>query len=196
MNEYIIPVLSLVIGLSGWGKVLYDLVTSRPKIRGRVFQVIRAQMEDPRKKGANVSAFIAYLYLVNKRRNTIHVLDYEMEIKVGKKWTRLLRVYGIQNVKNSFKSISGSNIEINNFENNLIYMKNKPVEYGTPLHGWIVFVGPDYFYNNKSINAFRLTCIDAFQGRHRIVTEPNEFANVYLLRDIADIKMKDQFVYE
>jgi hypothetical protein len=195
MNQYIIPILSLLIGFSGWGKVLYDLVTSRPKIRGRVFQVIQGQMADPNKKGGTLAAFITYLYLVNKRRNTIHVLDYEMEIKVGRKWIRLSRVYGIQNITNSFGSSMGGKIDIKNFEKNLIYMKNKPVEYGEPLHGWIVFVGPENLYNNKIIGAFKLTCIDAFQEKHCIFTKPSDFASVYLLEDIAEIKTPNNSVY-
>jgi hypothetical protein len=140
-----------------------------------------AQAEEP------LAAFVVYLYLVNRRRNTIHILDYEMEIRVARKWTRLTRVYGIHNVHNCFDSASGP-IQIENFEANLIYRKNKPVEYGQPLHGWIVFVGPDYLRSSK-IKAFRVTCIDAFQKKHRLVTEDKGLGSVYLLQDIADIKV-------
>ena len=181
-------IIGFSIALSGWGKVIYDHVTSRPKIRGRIFQMIKAQMAHPQDKGKILSAFIAYLYLVNKRRNTIHILDYGLEAKIDRKWVKLARVYGLHNVKNSFSALAGGDIEIRDFENNLIYRKNKPVEYGQPLHGWICFVGPDHLFHNEA-TAFRLTCVDAFHKKHCIVTRPNEFEHLYLLQDIADVSV-------
>jgi len=187
MAEYLTTLVGPIIALSGWAKVLYDHVTSRPRICGRVFQVILGQMANPAQAEEPLAAFVVYLYLVNRRRNTIHVLDYEMEIRVARKWTRLSRVYGIHNVQNCFASASGP-IQIENFEANLIYRKNKPVEYGQPLHGWIVFVGPESLRNSR-IKAFRVTCIDAFQKKHRLLTKDKGLASVYLLQDIADIKV-------
>lgn len=188
MKEYLITIIGFFIAFSGWGKVLYDHVTSRPKIRGRIFQVIIAQMADPINTGNSLTAFITYIYLVNKRRNSIHVLDYEMEIKINRKWVRLKRVYGVHNVKNYFNSASDAEIQVNNFEDNLIYRKNRPVEYGLALHGWIVFAASGNIQNNN-VHAFRLTCIDVFQKKHRIITNSNEFGNISLLQDIADIKI-------
>lgn len=188
MKEYLTTIIGFGIAFSGWVKVLYDHVTSRPKIRGRVFQMMRAQMAHPQKQGGSLAAFIAYLYLVNKRRNTIHVLDYELEIKVGRKWVKLARVYGIHNVRSSFDAVSGDNIQIKNFEDNLIYRKSKPVEYGQPLHGWIVFAGSEELYK-CDVLAYRLTCVDAFHNKHRIVTKPKEFENLFLLQDVADVQM-------
>ena len=191
MKEYLITIIGFAIAFAGWGKVLYDHVTSKPKIRGRVFNMMRAQMANPVQDGETLAAFIAYLYLVNKRRNTIHVLDYELEAKVDRKWIRLARVYGIHKVKNSFNGAFGKDIQINNFEDNLIYRKSKPVEYGLPLHGWIVFAGPEHLHGTQ-IPAYRLTCIDAFQKKHVIVTKSEDFENLSLLQDIADIKMSNR----
>jgi hypothetical protein len=187
MNDYTLPVIGFVIALSGWAKVLYDYVTSRAKIRGQVFQLITGQMNDPRTPGKRLEAFITYLYLVNKRRNTIHILDYELEVKVDDKWTRLGRVYGLHNVKSSFGAIGGGNIEIKNFEDNLIYRKGKPAEYGQPLHGWIVFAGSEDLHG-VDIAAYRLTCIDAFRKKQRFVTKKEELAPLYLLQDMEDVK--------
>jgi hypothetical protein len=170
MNNYTLHIIGFIIALSGWAKVIYDYVTSRPRIRGQVLQVMRGQMTDPRDGEKRLSAVIAYLHLVNKRRNTIHVLDYELEIKVGGAWVKLSRVYGIHNVKNFFGALGGGNIEIQNFEGNLIYRQGKPVEYGQPLHGWIVFVGSENLHS-ADIAAFRLTCVDAFRKKHRFVTK-------------------------
>ena len=186
MKMDLITIIGFCLALSGWGKVICDHVTSRPKIRERIFQMIKSQMAHPQEGDKVLTAFIAYLYLVNKRRNTIHVLDYELEARIDRKWVKLKRVYGLHNVKNSFNAYAGGDIEIRNFENNLIYRKNKPVEYGQPLHGWICFVGPNHLYQDE-VWAFRLTCIDAFHKKHRIVTRPSEFALLYLLQDIADV---------
>jgi len=188
MKDYLIPIVSFIVALSGWAKVFYDYVASRPKIRGQVFQVMMGQMNDPNHKGKRLEAFVAYLYLVNKRRNTIHILDYELDVKVERKWVKLGRVYGIHNVKNSFGALAGGNIEIKNFEENLIYRKNKPAEYGQPIHGWIVFVGPEELHD-ADVLVYRLTCIDAFRKKHCIDTKKEELGSLLLLQDMADIKM-------
>ena len=188
---HLATIIGYVIAFSGWGKVLYDHVSSKPKIRGRVLNMMRALWPNPVQNGETLAAFIAYLYLVNKRRNLIHILDYMLEARVGSKWIKLRRVYGIHKVKNSFDGVFGKNIQVNNFEDNLIYRKNKPVEYGIPLHGWIVFAGPKYLYSSE-IPAFRLTCIDAFRKKHVIVSRQEEFENLPLLQDIADFKISDE----
>ena len=187
MAECLTTLVGPIIALSGWGKVLYDHVTSKPKICGRVFQVVLAQMANPAQAEEPLAAFVVYLYLVNRRRNTIHILDYEMEISVARKWTRLSRVSGIHNVHNCFNSASGP-IQIENFEANLIYRKNKPVEYGQPLHGWIVFVGPEYLRNSK-ISAFRVTCIDAFKRSTDFLQRTRGWGAFICCRTFADIKM-------
>ena len=157
----LITIIGFCLALSGWGKVICDHVTSRPKIRGRIFQMIKSQMAHPQEGDKVLTAFIAYLYLVNKRRNTIHVLDYELEARIDRKWVKLKRVYGLYNVKNSFNAYAGGDIEIRNFENNLIYRKNKPVEYGQPLHGWICFVGPNHLYQDEvcGVPAYLHRCV-------------------------------------
>jgi hypothetical protein len=58
MKEYLISSIGFIIAFSGWAKVLYDYVTSRPKIRGQVFQVMRGQMDDPRSKGKRFEALL------------------------------------------------------------------------------------------------------------------------------------------
>ncbi|MBU2053374.1 MAG: hypothetical protein KKC25_00130, partial [Proteobacteria bacterium] len=120
---------------------------------------------------------------------TIHIQDYELSIKVGSKWSKWIqlgRVYGIHGVKNSFDALAGGKIEIKNFEENLIYRKSKPVEYGQPLYGWIVFVGPTTLHD-ADVLSYRLTCTDAFRKKHCIYTKKEELGNLFLLQDMADI---------
>ena len=188
-TEYLYPTVTVIVALSGWGKVLYDYLQTEPKIKGQVFQVMRGFMDHPDIHGQKMTAFTTYLYLINQRRNAIHILDYELAIEVKSKWLRLKRVYGIHRLKNlDFKDSTGQDIKIDKFPDKLIYRKGSPVEYGTPLHGWIVFVGDPELWS-VDISRYKLTCIDAFRGRHEIVTNKEELANIYLLADLADFQI-------
>jgi hypothetical protein len=184
-------IFTIIVSLSGWGKVLYDYLSSKPKIKGQVFQVMRGQMSLSGASDEKMTAFFTYAYLVNRRKNFIHILDYELEIKFKNVWQKLKRVYGIHRIQDPhFIDSSGKEIKIRNFQDNLIYRKGRPVEYGTPLHGWVVFAGNQDLHN-ADISEFKLTCIDAFQGRHRIRTKSNKLANLEQLQDLADIQIPE-----
>ena len=181
----------MILALSGWGKVLYDHFAGRPRIRARVFNVMRGQLADPQGTKKTLTSFVIYLYLVNTRRNSVHVLDYELEARRDGQWIRLDRVYGIHNVQNlGFLAPDGTEIKISNFSDNLIYRKNLPVEYGKPLHGWIVFAG-EASLHQANIPRYRVTCIDAYRKRHRFETSQEKFENLFLLQDMADITLPE-----
>lgn len=183
----ILYIITSAIALSGWATVYYNYVTSVPKISGQVFQVMVGQMKHPTVADKELTSFTTYLYLINTRKSALHILDYEMEALVGGRWQRLERVYGIHAIKDlNFFSPEGRKIEIKNFSDNLIYRKNLPVEFGKPLHGWIVFAG-DASLHGKTIPEYRLTCIDAFRNKHVIISKREQFANIFLLQDLADI---------
>jgi hypothetical protein len=186
-----LQLLGLLLALSGWAKVIFDYVTGRPRIRGRIFTVMRGQMPNPARPSEMLTAFTTYLYLLNTRRNSVHMLDYEMEAQIGGKWHRLQRVYGIHNIKNlSFLAPDGTEIKISNFADNLIYRRNIAVEYGKPLHGWIVFAGDPTFHVVET-EKYRVTCIDVYRKRHVFVTTPKDFENLYLLQDMADVDIPE-----
>jgi len=186
-----IQVLGMLLALSGWGKVLYDHITARPRIRARVFNVMRGQMKHPGNTAKTLTSFVTYLYLVNTRRNSVHVLDYELEVLLDGEWIRLDRIYGIHNVQNlGFLAPDRTEIKISNFNDNLIYRKNLPVEYGKPLHGWIVFAGEASLYG-ADISRYRVTCVDAYRKKHKFETSPEEFENLYLLQDMAGIALPE-----
>lgn len=183
--------LGMIVALSGWGKVLYDHITGRPRIRARVFQVMRGQFRRPANANITLASFVTYLYLVNTRRNSIHVLDYELEVEVGGEWERLDRVYGVHNIVNlGFLAPDGTEIQIEDFRNNLIYRKNVPVEYGKPLHGWIVFAGREALYQAQ-VTRYRVICVDAYRKRHVFETSSEQFENIFLLQDMAGIAIPD-----
>ena len=179
--------LGLVLTLSGWGKVVYDHISSKPKIRGRVFQVMRGCMPHPERQGQKLTTFLTYLYLVNTRKSGVHILDFELQVLNEGKWIRLDRVYGLHNVRElNFDAPDGSPIKIQNFSSNLIYRKVGPVEFGKPLHGWIMFAGSPSLYG-VHIERFRVTCIDAYRRRHTLETKAAEFEGLHLLQELAEI---------
>lgn len=184
-----IQLIGLALALSGWAKVAYDLLTASPKVRGRILNIMRGQMQDPRQPSASLTAFTSYLYLVNERKNVVHLLDYELEVKVDKQWSRLERVYGLHTVENlAFNAPDGEPVTISSFSDNLIYRKNQPVEFGKPLHGWIMFAGTASLHQ-ADIACYRLTCIDAFDKRHVFQRAPKDFGNLNLLQEIAGISL-------
>ena len=112
-------IFAIIVSLSGWGKVLYDYLSSKPKIKGQVFQVMRGQMPLSTISEEKMTAFFTYVYLVNRRKNSIHVLDYELEIKIKNVWKKLKRVYGIHRIQDPhFLDPSGKEIQIQNFQEN------------------------------------------------------------------------------
>lgn len=121
----------------------------------------------------------------------MHLLDFELEIDRGGQWVRLDRVYGIHNVQNlGFSAPDGTEIKIESFNKNLIYRKNEAVDYGKPLHGWIVFAGDASLHRTK-IEKYRVTCIDAYRGKHVFETRSKDFENINLLQDMAGIAIPE-----
>lgn len=186
MSETDLKVIGFLLALSGWGKVYYDFVTSRPKIKGQVFQVMHGVSDFG--LGQNMAIFTTYLYLVNTRKSAIHILDYEFEVRTRDGWIRLKRVYGIHNIPNLTFGSDKGNIEIDEFSNNLIYRKGEPIEFGVPLHGWIMFAG-DMSLRGAEIKAYRVRCIDAFGKQHSIITVPSKLGSIELLQDIANVRL-------
>ena len=186
--DFLYYALSTVLALSGWAKIVYDYVTARPKIKTQIFQVMTGQMPHPQ-TGQKMTCFFPYLYLTNKRKSSTYILDYELEIKIKKKWHKLLRVYGAHKMKDpQFLDRQGNPIEMKNFTDNLIYRKKAPVEFANPLHGWIMFAGEVSFYDME-IAKYKAICIDAFGRKHKVVTKPKRFANLFLLQDLAEISI-------
>jgi hypothetical protein len=182
-------VISTILGISGWAKLAYDYIVSKPKIAGRVFNIITGSMPHPNIPNKQLTTFLVYLYLTNKRKSPIHILDYEMEIDAGKGYKHVDRVFGINNTNNwTFTDTQGQLLEIPNFQDKLIYKSARPVEYGQPLHGFVFFAG-DASYYGLSREKYKITCRDVFGNKHKIVYKPKESENLFLLQDIAGIRM-------
>ena len=192
--ELILKILGIALAFSGWGKVLLDHRSNKPKIIGRVLNVMRGQMSNPENPTQHLTTFTTYLYLLNARKNLMHILDYEMEVFANGKWVRLKRVYGVHNIKNlNFLDPAGNPIKIERFIENLIYRKGEPAQQGIPLHGWIVFGGEESLYKSDILK-YRLTCIDANLKKHKIQTNVKEFQNLYLLQEMAGIRFTNDSI--
>jgi len=192
INTTTILIISILVALSGWGTFIYNITTSTPKISGQIFTVIIGQMDNPENPSEKLTSFMAYLYLTNERKNSVHILDYELEVDSGNGFEKLLRVYGVQNVKNWDFSGGTHSIEIPDFNQKLIYAENKPVEYGSPLHGFVVFASKKpqkSFIESGHIYKYKVTVIDAFQKKHEIISSTDKLPNLYLLQDLAGIKL-------
>ena len=181
-------IITAIIGLSGWVKFVYDRWTSKPRIEGKILNVMIGRMPNPEQQGKYLTSFLVFLYLTNLRKSSVHMLDYEIEIDPGQGFERLKRVYGIdKNSEWAFFDSSGEKVDIKNFQNNLIYKKPNPVEFGSLYLGHILFAGEESLYKKK-IKRYKVTCIDALGGKHRFVSTPKEFCNLYLLQELAGIK--------
>jgi hypothetical protein len=180
------------VSVSGWTTFGYQIITSKPKINGQIFNVIIGQIDNLDNSGEKLTSFLVYLYLTNERKNSVHILDYELEVDTGSGFEKLLRVYGVQNTPNWSFSSETNQIEIPDFNKKLIYAENKPVEYGAPLCGFVVFASKNpqnSYIDSLGTNKYRVTIIDAFQEKHVIIASADKFPNLFLLQDLAGIKL-------
>jgi hypothetical protein len=175
-----------IFGLSGWATIAINYFSNKPKIKGRILSSMRATMTI---HGRAYTAFIFYLYLTNVRKSSVHVLEYEMRIKMGNKIIKLDRFYGARNVeKFNFNNIENMKVDIPDFKEKLIYFNAKAVEYGSPLMGFAFFVG-DVEYHQTKIDSYILTCIDVLGNYHEIECKEKDLINIGLLADLSGIEV-------
>jgi hypothetical protein len=170
---------------------------NRPKVRGRVFEVIRAEwtFNPPNEPNNRISkaAFWAYVYLTNYHRNSIRILDYELEIDFGEGFLKLNRVYGdISRVLPETlmvrisKEPTAREQPIKNINKHLLYKDAKPVQFGNFVHGFVMFAG-DISLHEKTIQKVRFTCIDVFNRKHVLRADYKDFAGLNPLLEILDV---------
>jgi hypothetical protein len=185
----------VVFAFSGWFKVYYDHQSSKPKIVGRILNLMGGQFLSPVNNKTYMS-FLLYPYLLNSRKNSVHILDYEAYIKIkgDRAWVRLERGYGMEKLKTfSFASPAGGVIKINGLPRNFIYQKSEPVQQGIPLHGWIPFF-IEGVVERDVITDYKLVCIDANSQRHVIKSKATGFVALNLLAQVADIELPPDMV--
>lgn len=171
--------------ISGWVAFGYQYFSERPKIKGKLLQVMRGRMKNPENPTEYLTSFILFVYLTNLRKNAVHVRDYILEIDDGDGFKRMKIVRG--NLANLHFSCPDGEIEIPNFEQGVIHKQSKPIEFGTPYYGYLVFGGDIKYYDFK-IKQFRITCIDVFDNKHVITTKPEKFVDLFYLQEVFKIK--------
>lgn len=178
----------LVIALSGWAKVLIDHVSARPKVHGRLINVMKGRIEIAANSFVGTS-FMAYVYIVNARKSTVHVFDFELEADRGKGWERLRRFYSLNVLGDSFPftAPSGEQLLIP-LTSTALQATRTVAEFGKPAHGWVLFAG-ELALLDSTIRRYRLTCIDANGKRHRAVQSPKEFADPQVLGELAQAQI-------
>jgi hypothetical protein len=186
-------IITTFLALSGWGTILYNWLTSTPKIDGRILNIMTAEWHIEPKFNSSKTVIMPYLYIVNRRKNPVHILDYELYFDTGNGYERALRVYGTQNLPEPTFHSQYFDVKIPDFSSKLIYSKNTSVEYGSPLHGFALFA-TDRPHNEiiGKINRIKIKCIDAFNNSHEIKYKKSQETNLYLLNDIAGIDIKQK----
>lgn len=182
-----VPAFILTMGtaISGWVAFLYQYFSDRPKIKGKILQVMRGKMKNPKNLSENLTVFTLFLYLTNVRKNAIHLRDYSLEVDEGDGFERMKIVRG---ALSSFRFGYGEGeLQIPNFEQGVIYKQSKPVEYGVPFYGYLVFAG-DVKYYKAEIKRYRITCVDVFDHKHKITAKPNKFVDLFYLQEVFKIK--------
>ena len=186
-----LQIIAAILALSGWAKVLFDHISAIPKIRGRVFAVLQGMMINAKDSSPKHSTYMTHLYLYNMRKNSIDILDYEMEIFIDNIWIKLDRCYTFyKNERMNFEVGNGEAIKFDNLKDRLIYKKGLPVEYGVPLSGWILFLGPVNTYK-KPIKKYRITCIDAYNKKHVFITQIKDLPNLHLVLEMEELDVPE-----
>jgi hypothetical protein len=186
-----LQIIATAFALSGWAKVIFDHISARPKIRGRVFCVMNGRTTHPQYPLVQLSSYMTYLYLYNMRHNSVHILDYEMELFIDRKWIPLSRYYGFHNLTNTeFSTEAGESIKFTDLKDRIINKKGLPAQYGIPVTGWLMFGGPIELFGKNTIK-YRITCIDAYNKKHVFITNKYNLANINLVMEMEDLHVPE-----
>src|SRR4030043_2100980 len=113
-------VLTLIIGavgtISGWAAYAYTYLSDKPKVKGKILQVMKGNMQNPMQPSERLTSFILFLYLTNGRKNAIHLSNYILEIDVGNGFEQVKMLRGISdNLNIHFSYSKGGEIQIPDF---------------------------------------------------------------------------------
>jgi len=181
--------LGILISLSGWVSFGYEIFTSNPKVNGKIIGHMSGELQHPQDPKKKTTIFLIYLYLVNKRRNSIHVVDYQLEIERGKVYEKMSRFYGLENMKDPvFDSENGVYI-IEDFSKQIITARVRPLTRDQPNFGFVSFFSEEKHETfQDNVEKFKITCRDVFGKEFVIVTNRKDLPEMHFLQDIARIK--------
>jgi len=181
-------IIATVATISGWVAFIYQYLSDRPKIKGKILQVMRGVFPNPEQPSEKLTSFVLFLYLTNARKNAIHLSDYILEIDTGNGFERMKIVRGITNQTVHFEYGQDGEVQIPDFNKGLIYKQSKPIGFGVPFYGYLMF-GGDFKYFKADIRRYRITCVDVFDHKHKITTESKKFVDLFYLQEVFGIKI-------
>lgn len=187
--QIILAVIGFLISISGWCTFLYNHFTYKPKIVGKVYQVVKGQFTHL-ENGTHVpyTSFLVYLYLTNKGRDPIHFEDIKLRIQSDGHFYDAKRVYGVEKVNFTMSDPSGKPMDISNFNKSLIYTQDKPIEYGKTFSGFALFAGDsDLFMHDQY--AYEVTILDVFGNEHTIYTRSKDLGSIDRLKELTGFNL-------
>lgn len=167
-----ISVVSVAIALSA---LVYTWLSNKPRVRGRLNYILPSPLAIAGdSEGSRTTALMAHVTLTNLGRHPVFIQDYQLEIDRGggyKSIKRLTRITGFPQLK-----VGQDSIKLKEWREWLIYYPQKPVEYGSPLSGMLVFFIQEPLANLEGkITRYRVTAEDVFGRRYTFEATPEEF---------------------
>jgi hypothetical protein len=163
----VVSVISAVVATAAFIVARLD---PKPKIRGQINTILHSPLSLP--DGREITALMLHVTLTNSTKNPAHVMSYQLEIDRGRgreQLTRLKRMYALP-------ALTAGDQRIILNQDVLIYRPPRPVEYGAPLVGLIVFYLEEPGVNEEIIKEYELTVTDVLGNRHRIGYRRGQFA--------------------
>lgn len=184
-QESLTLLIAAIAAISGWVTVFYQYYSDRPKIKGKILNVMRGKLPNPSNPSETLTTFVLFVYLTNVRKSVVHLRDYILEIDNGNGFERMKIVRG--DMAHFHFDTAVGEIHIPDFEQGVIYKQSKPVEFGVPYYGYLMFAG-DLKYYNSEIKRFRITCVDVFDHKHKVTAKPSNFVDLFYLQEVFKIK--------
>jgi hypothetical protein len=119
------------------------------------------------------------------------MLQYDMEIDLGKGFEQVQRAWGTSGLNINLGSWISRGIQIPDFMNRLLIRQDRAVEFGIPLKGILLFLGNIKYYQAK-VKRFRITCTDIFGRKHKITAKPETFPALEDLEDQFGVKITQE----
>jgi mannose-6-phosphate isomerase-like protein (cupin superfamily) len=149
----VVSVVSVSVAVAAYFSARHD---PRPRIRGSINAVLHAPLALP--DGREITAIMLHVTLTNSRQNPTHVVSYDLEIERDVGPARLRRLSRVR----EFPALQSGDRRIRLTDDVLLYRPPRPVEYGAPLVGVVVFYIEEPDVSEDSITRYRFSVTDIF----------------------------------
>jgi hypothetical protein len=188
----LLPTISFAVALivRGFSKVSLPETVKEPEtpqlpnIQGKIMGEMRGQFH--KTPSETLTSFVLFVSLTNASTTPAHVRDYEFYVDIGAGFERMSIFRGISSMNFHF-GYQGRELEITDFSKRLLSYQNKPIEFGIPFEGILLFGGDEKYYK-APIRTYKLICVDVFGQRHEIVTDPKDLPDIGFIADRFGVK--------